>query len=425
MAFGTWERSRRMGCAASVPIRLQTLLALLAFCFCVPSAQAQGIPKAQIYGGRIVLSDPALQSSKAFAPALVDLRQYLKRITGTDFIVATANTNTGPAIRLQLSASKAVAGNVAQALRGRGLEPFHIDGSRSALTITANDTQGLSHGIYYYLEMLGVRWLMPGDNWTVIPTRSDIRIKKKALIAPDFKVRSYAGTGGYYSYWWGRRYSQSAVREAKTAAWQRRLRYGGEYHLGKHMGEAFIADRRITAVLKKHPEYLASRGGKRLPLYDLDRNGKMSLNIIAQLDAGNPAAVALYCDWIVETFSRLRKGPDPRRRSVASVDPADGDLFGDNVAQLPGNGSPSDQAFHIANVCARTIRKTDPDAWVILLAYTVRSSPPSFALEPNVIVQLTPYAFQTTPPPAVHCAVARQGVPVRHLRLLVDPRLGA
>jgi Domain of unknown function (DUF4838) len=352
--------------------------------------------RAGLYGGRIVVADPALASSKQLAPAIEDLRRYLGEITSAEFTLA--GSGTGPAIALSLAGSKQAPADVTKKLAGKGLEPFLIRGGSGRLDIVANDVQGLSHGIYYYLEQLGVRWLLPTDRWTVVPRRGDIRLDIDRLVEPAFKVRSYAGTGGFYAWIWGRNYTVSAVIEAQTEAWQRRLRYGGEYQLGKDVGGAFIQDRAVTPILAWHPEYLAKVGGAWSPLYLPGGDGKPILNDTAKVNAGNPAAVALFCGWVLDRFRETQKSPNRSDHAVASVEPSDGYGYGDNISELPGDGSGSDQTFYIANVCARTIRSVYPDASVVLLAYAGHAAPPSFPLEPNVIVQLTPYAFQDMAP---------------------------
>ena len=75
-----------------------------------------------------------------------------------------------------------------------------VEAYRDRLTIVANDQYGLSHGIYHYLERLGARWLLPGERWTIAPRRDNISLEISQLVRPDFKVRSFAGTGGWFSW---------------------------------------------------------------------------------------------------------------------------------------------------------------------------------------------------------------------------------
>lgn len=348
------------------------------------------------YGRTIVISEPTSATSRMLSPAIADLERYLTIMTGVGYRIGTASSKS--AITLMLSASPSAPHDAVKRLDGKGIDSFLIRGDDSRLEIIANDERGLVNGIYFYLESLGVRWLLPGEKWTSVRTRSKITLIIDRLVEPAYKAREYAGTGGFHSWRWGRRYSGSALLESRTLQWKRRLRYGGEYLLGKSTGEAFIADKEITPILARHPEYLAKIGDEYSPLYTKNQSGKTVLNVTAKLNATEPEAIALFCGWTLENFKSAHKSADKRLHQVVSVEPSDGYGYGDNVSQLPGNGSGSDQSFHIANECAKTVRKEFPGARVILLAYAGHAEPPSFPLEPNVIVQVTPYAFQGEPP---------------------------
>ncbi|MFV0281809.1 MAG: DUF4838 domain-containing protein [Rhodoblastus sp.] len=351
--------------------------------------------KDALYGQKIAIS-ASNAGNRYFAPALADLKRYLEGITGKSFEISQQPAE--PDIRLSLSDSADAPEFARQALQGRSIEAFLICGGPGRLTIVANDPHGLSHGVYYYLERLGMRWLLPGDRWTITPHREDISLEIGLVVEPEFRVRTFAGTGGFFSWRWGRSYSGSAERETAYTNWARRLRFGGQYTLGRHMGEAFIADKTILPILQRHPEYLAQVKGKRSPLFIEDKQGRLILNTIAKLDAGNPDAVALFCDWTIRRLREARKSPDRTLHSVFSVEPSDGYGYGDNVEELPGNGSSSDQSFYIADTCVQWAAKEFPGVSGIILAYAGHAEPPSFPIAPNLIVQLAPYAFQPTPP---------------------------
>lgn len=353
------------------------------------------LSKDALYGQKISYS-AANPQSRYFAPALGDLKRYLSDITRKPFEVSQKPEESG--IRLSLSDDTDAPEFARKALKGRGIEAFVICGDRRRLTIVANDPHGLSHGVYYYLERLGMRWLLPGDAWTVTPHRDDISLEIGQTVGPEFKVRAFAGTGGYYSWRWGRSYPGSAARETAYTDWARRLRFGGEYLLGKHTGEAFIADKTILPILERHPNYLATVKGKPSPLYIEDKQGRRTLNVTAKINAGNPDAVALYCEWTLRRLREVRKSPNRSLHSVFSVEPSDGYGYGDNVEDLPGDGSSSDQSFYIADTCVQRAAREFPGVSGIILAYAGHAKPPSFPVSPNLIVQLTPYAFQQTPP---------------------------
>ena len=252
-------------------------------------------------------------------------------------------------------------------------------------------------------------WLMAGKNWTVIPCRKGIAINMDRLVEPSFFAREYIGSDPQHG---------SGAANTK-APWNlnRSGRSGGggcamtHVPLMHHTGEAFVAEKK--EVLAQHPEYLAKIDGKHVPLYvpckdPLRANyvwdesarrfvkaakpgtGTHELNLIAKLNAGNPAAVALYSDWIMKGLRETKAGPEGYAVTTVSVDPSDGPGEGNNYEELKaqgvGDGSEGDQAWFIANACARKVRGRVPRGfgrhWNLLHA----PDPPTFPLEPNVIV---------------------------------------
>lgn len=50
--------------------------------------------------------------------------------------------------------------------------------------------RGTLHGVYAFLEQLGVRWLMPGDLGTIIPERTTIQVRQQDTLGqPHFQLR--------------------------------------------------------------------------------------------------------------------------------------------------------------------------------------------------------------------------------------------
>ena len=139
-----------------------------------------------LYGRRIIVdvksNDPPAIAAKVGVPqakaAADELGGWLEKITGKKFEVLRTGRRH-PRKRDFLVAAQ-VLQLVAQAdrdrLKDKGLEAFILHGDSSTLQIIANDWRGVTHGAYTYLEQLGVRWLMAGANWTVVPRRDDITI---------------------------------------------------------------------------------------------------------------------------------------------------------------------------------------------------------------------------------------------------------
>jgi hypothetical protein len=336
-----------------------------------------------------ILTNPLL------SPAITDLQTHLSELTGTDYTVG--EDAAAESITLSLVGSAQAPADAAARLLGKGLTSFLIKRTGSKLEICANDVQGISHGIYYYLELAGFRWLLPSEKWRIVPAdTSDATPTIDTVIEPDIVTRGFAGTGGFYSTNWGRNYAQSAVTEVEINNWKRRLRYGGEYNLGGHIYQAFHADPTIKPTILANPDSTAIIDG--VP-YGVDTPTKV---LIAKINAGNPTAVARFTTWLTGQMAIYRTSADKRRHGMISCEPSDGGFWGNNTTDLVsagvGDGSAQDQAWFIANAAAVAIDTAYPGALVQQLAYNLHATPPSFEIEPNIVVQVTPYAFQTIEP---------------------------
>ncbi|MEO6908349.1 MAG: DUF4838 domain-containing protein, partial [Abditibacteriaceae bacterium] len=365
----------------------------LGVCSFVPSAHAE-----IAYGSRIVAPQHDDKTADytydtGLGPALQDLHSSLKQMTGTEFADVRGDDNyKGDGIFVVQTTSPNAPADAVQQLKDKGREPFIIRSNDSKnLWIIANGQEGLTHGIYFYLDQLGCRWFLPNENWTIIPKREDITFKGDRLVAPAFKSRTFFGTGGfgptfaldpkvdqYYRLQFARR----------EDLWKSRNGFGGEFILGGHAGEGFNLDNK--AILEAHPEYLASVGGKR------------EWSESAYLDPTNTDAMKLWVDYFVKKYADARKAsPNSPYSFAVSVDPADGGAMCDSAqcrAMFQAHGENdatfhSNQVFYMANLVAYAVKKEFPDGYVSLYGYAGHSAPPSFNLQPNVYVMIIPYGF--------------------------------
>ncbi len=332
------------------------------------SATPIGSPSVQ-YGRTVVV--PA-NASAQLKDSVADFLQTLQSMTGAEFTTRASPDERG--ILLAYSSSKEVPSDLSKRLQGHGDEAFILhstDGER--LWIVANAEPGLVDGLYAYLRVLGARWLLPGENWTIIPPRPDIRLTIDQLDEPAFESRRFFGTGGF-----GKDpLLPAGGMQRLWDAWERRNSFGGSYALAGHTGEAFNQTHR--AVLEAHPEYLALVGGKRSPW-----------SPGAKLCVSNRDAVKLYVD---DRLAELRRGP----RYAISVEPGDGGAFCEcDRCRAIGSGSKSDQVFYLANQVAKAVAKEFPGTYVSLYAYSDHAALPTFPLEPNVYVVVIPDAWQRT-----------------------------
>ena len=340
-------------------------------------------PVARQYQRTIVINQLTPPVVSALLPVLTDLKNYLNQMTGQEF---TQGNNPSSGIVLLLSGSSGAPSEAAKALKGKVPGTFFIHADTNRLLIAANEQTGLSNGVYFYLELLGVRWLLPGDNWTIVPQKSNITLSMNLLVEPAFKLRHFSATGGFFANIWGRSYAGSVIAQNLWTAWQRRLRFGGSWGLGKQIGEAFLRDKNIVAILKQHPEYLAEINGKST-LYSNNGN----INVLAKINAGNPDAVNLWCNWVIS--NGLLHAPIVPGSTIP-VETSDGGGWSDKTASnLPGNGSPDDQNWYVVDQCAKKLAGQYPGASVAAMAYFDHVMWPSFPVEKNVVVMVEPYAF--------------------------------
>ena len=347
------------------------------FVLCFIFAAAPQIARAQ-YGDRIAIPTESGASLKSTAQ---DAAQTLQKMTGRDYSVAEQYSGAG--IWLMRADSPEAPADAKKQLEGKGREPFLIRSSdENRLLIVANLDEGLEHGLYFYLEQLGARFYFPSEKWTILPSKQNVALKIDRLVVPDYRLREFFGTGGF-----GPKMPNDPNQsiKARWELWKRRNRFGGEFSLGGHSGEAFNLANKET--LLAHPEYLAKVDGKYVPWSQ-----------IAKLNPANPDAVKLYVDWTVARFRAQReRDPDGRASFAVSVDPSDGGGHCNSEECLQiGSGSASDQVFYVANQAAKAVAKEFPGAYVNLYGYNEHATPPTIPLEPNIYVVIIPYAFQRT-----------------------------
>ena len=314
-------------------------------------------PKAMQYEHNICSKELPSPVAKALLPVLTDLSSYLNQITGQAF---SQCTNPANGIVLLLSDSRDAPSSETRLLQGKPPGTFYIKGSPTRLLIVANEQSGLSNGIYFYLESLGVRWLLPGENWTIVPHLSNITLTTNQLVEPEFRLREFFGTGGFLSTHWGGRYAGTELMQNLWRQWHRRQRYTNDY-----WGIAL-------------------------------QNVGLGYGYNKKPNVTDPAVVNSYCAAVINRHVALHGAPSAG--STVSVEPSDGGGWAPSTTSgLPGNGSPSDQDWYLVNQCAKMLADKYPGVYAVAMAYFDHASPPSFPIESNVLVMEAPYAFQPVP----------------------------
>jgi len=308
----------------------------------------------------IVVSERATEGTRAVAK---ELAQHLQRITGAEFSVAAGDGSRGivlgtlaefpdPALKKPLE------------LRGAGgfdgREAFVIRTDAKRLRLLGATELGASHAAFALLEALGCRWFFEAPEWEVTPSIRTLSVDLNRNDRPAVLSRRIWYGGGFFEH----AASGRPVRD--YYAWARRNRMAQSFKVEcYHIWQAIIGDN--EAVFRQHPEYRALVGGK--------RQGE-------QLCVSNPALRELVVRW---SLDYLKKNPSADMVSAETSD-GGGQCECEPCARL---GTISDRAFGLANEVARSVAKEFPGKLVGLYAYNEHSEPPSFALEPNVYVQLT------------------------------------
>lgn len=261
--------------------------------------------------------------------------------------------------------------------RGRSPETFRLRATGPAVELSAADPRGLVMASYELLERLGVRWPLPGEQYTVIPRRPELRLNLNVVLEPRFRMREFFGTGGTGS-------RTPLDPEGRfDQAWRdyaRRNRWGGPDHIRGHVGSAFAAAHRVE--LETHSDWRAELKGVRAP---------WSPNL--KLCASSTGAVAAFVSDRLDALGKLIQ--QDQDAFAISVEPADGGGHCE-CARCRALGGVSERVFTLANAVARGAQQRYPGRWVSLYAYNEHAAVPSITLEPNLFVMVCPYGFQRT-----------------------------
>jgi len=280
-----------------------------------------------------------------------ELADWLEQVVGASFEIRQGDMATGIILGLWSQVEEDLPKEWAPPSVPEGYS-LQTDGRR--VWILGHDLLGLQQAIYGFLHQLGCRWFFPDPVWTVIPKKPDLSVRLTIRTSPAFRYRRIW-------YGWGPRTDKLAK---DYRAWLRHNRQLGAFGIDcGHAYERYIPH----SEFERHPEWFSLVGGKRQP---------------QQLCVSNPEVQERVINGVLELF---RRNPE---RNMASVEPNDGSGYCE-CERCKAIGSPSDQAFYLANRVAQALTEQFPGKWVGLLAYAGHSDPPGFPLAPNIYVQIT------------------------------------
>ncbi|MFC1526745.1 DUF4838 domain-containing protein, partial [Candidatus Latescibacterota bacterium] len=200
------------------------------------ASQAQ--PVALIRDGRALATlvlPPDPDPDEALAAR--ELQTHLERMSGVRLDIRSSPPADGIPVRLGADLCPDLAAQVS----ARSAEPaaFMIECSEHGVWLAGNSPEGTLFAAYQLLEQLGVRWYLPGELGTVIPTTTDAILPEgRVFQAPSFAHRY--------------------VQSVRDDPWNRRQRMGGLYFPSSH---GLVLD--PPAVFEAEPELFALVDGKR------------------------------------------------------------------------------------------------------------------------------------------------------------------
>lgn len=237
----------------------------------------------------------------------------------------------------------------------------------SAMGIYTFDQRGSLNAVHEFLRDLGVRWYMPGELGTIIPTQRSIalpQIDEKVTPAFDWRMATFAT------------YFSSPSDEILYY-----LRQG--FNHGDVVGHWSHGLRDVTSrseMKEKHPERYALVRGVRQSSSALGHGNQACLSDPGLIDAAVRFGRIMY---------------DHYDLPMVSVMPQDGFMFcecelceGKDTPERGRDGLHSDYVWGFVDQVARELYKTHPDRMVNCLAYGTYRLPPAKIdrLSPNVSV---------------------------------------
>lgn len=375
------------------------------------TAEPEAPPSPEAAGGVTIVSDGRPRAALVVGPeptpteslAAEEIRWHIRRMSGAELPVVASHIARPPEGIVPIYIGRA-AGAVGIDAGELTLEHYRVvtgpdwiavagrDGSRSErvddpLRI-ATVQPGTLFGVYHLLDdVLGVRWLWPGEEGTFVPKRRTIAIPALDVTGgPKLlqrhmrnqrsrrrRKRSFADVDGLTM-------TDDSVADRldrEERLWLRRHRMGRRVQFG--FGHAFT--RWWDKYAKDHPEYFATLpAGKRQPAPKPDR---------VKLCVSNPAVTdRIIADWkAAGAGSHLRACPNDSRAYCTCENCRRWDL---PVETTPENVDQSVLTYRYVKfwkILAEKVAAVNPDVFVCGYAYSnYRQPPDGVRLPSNVIL---------------------------------------
>ncbi|MDD4190604.1 MAG: DUF4838 domain-containing protein [Mangrovibacterium sp.] len=349
----------------------------------------------------IVLNSDATEGEKFAAK---ELQIYLKKISGIEIPIKKDTLKSQD--NMILVGKNKIVEKLGINTEGLTKEGFHIKTIGSNLALVGHDDSGTQFAVYTFLERyLGVRWFWPGESGEVVPRRENIILRQiDDTEEPDFKWRN-RGPGGAL---WGTNQGPTEMdakarllgitenHQKEVKLWEKRNKWGGMKIYGGHILSEIFPPEKYS---KTHPEYYALVNGKRdVPRDDYDHKHE------CQVCTTNPDVLQVAVEWARNFFDSntdydavnmsMNDGMGfceckvclalDSNTSSEQPDIAIEETKEENVK----NTVITDRIFTFYNQVTEELHKTHPEKYIVVLAYSRYSQPPSrVGIHPYLIPQ--------------------------------------
>lgn len=294
----------------------------------------------------------------------------------------------------QVSADKGFCIEIGQSIRNPasrevigGRDSFVIQSEAEGVKLYGENDRGTLYAVYQWLKQQGCRWYFPGELGEIVPQRKDLdREVGRFESTPVFQVREID------------KIQSKDVSDEQAMNWAARNRLNRQFSLHRNFKEVakrgrFVSWHRLAhnyewvlpvdKYFTTNPDYYALYHGRRVPL------GMEQANICTT----HPEVIEIFAREIGNWFDTHPEG------TVFPLSPPDGlvrwcecekciALGGENFT--PGEaGSMTRRQLQFVNAVARLVKKTHPEAVILLLPYQNYHTPvDDIELEPNIVVQV-------------------------------------
>ncbi|WP_127584243.1 DUF4838 domain-containing protein [Paenibacillus koleovorans] len=345
-------------------VRLCGLLVVsLLFACLYPTSNASAAQVTLVQSG--VAQATIVKSTLATAnesKAATELQTGLQQITGATVpIVTNAGGVSGTIIYIGQAAPDAATSQTAITLGGDDPASFRLLINSGVLQLVGLSDQGTLYAAYELLEQIGMRWFMPGDIGTVIPSAATVNVDEQDTIQhPGFATRLLQGVSFYPT----NPDTPSTIDRREGEPWVSHLRLGGTDY-GVH---GFPCTSYTQAT---RPDlFLAREDGTPTSHLDVTKPDVLECVVngsLAKLSA-NPS------------LKYISMGPKDGHPKFYTWNP---DWDGDDIDAFTGLLSLSDRYVRFYNLVQERLASAGyPDVGVAFYVYSIYTQPP-VRWEPN------------------------------------------